>query len=90
MLYERNDIDFKRGTFRARGDVLEVIPASERTNGIRIEFFGDEVDKISEIDTLTGVILNNKKSVSIFPASHFVTSEPKLLRAIDNIREELK
>ena len=89
MLYERNDLDFKRGTFRVKGDIVDIIPTNEHSKGIRIEFFGDEVDKISEIDTLTGVILNNKKSVSIFPASHFVTSEPKLLRAIDNIREEL-
>ena len=90
MLYERNDLDFKRGTFRVKGDIVDIIPTNEHSKGIRIEFFGDEIDKISEIDTLTGVILNNKKSVSIFPASHFVTSEPKLLRAIDNIREELK
>ena len=90
MLYERNDLDFKRGTFRVKGDVVDIIPTNEHSKGIRIEFFGDEVDKISEIDTLTGVIINNKKSVSIFPASHFVTSEPKLLRAIDNIKEELK
>ena len=70
MLYERNDLDFKRGTFRVKGDVVDIIPTNEHSKGIRIEFFGDEVDKISEIDTLTGVILNNKKSVSIFPASH--------------------
>ncbi len=90
MMYERNDLDFKRGTFRAKGDVVDIIPTNEHAKAIRIEFFGDEVDKISEIDSLTGVIINNKKSVSIFPASHFVTSEPKLLKAIDNIREELK
>ena len=90
MLYERNDLDFKRGTFRVKGDIIDVIPTNEHSKGIRIEFFGDEIDKISEIDILTGVILNNKKSVSIFPASHFVTSEPKLLRAIENIKEELK
>ena len=89
MLYERNDLDFKRGTFRVKGDTVEIIPTNEHSHGFRIEFFGDEIDKISEIDTLTGVIINNKKSVSIFPASHFVTSEPKLLRAIDNIKEEL-
>ncbi len=88
MLYERNDIDFKRGTFRVRGDVVEIIPASERTNGIRIEFFGDEIDRISEIDTLTGAVKVNKKSVSIFPASLFVTSESKLQEAIKRIREE--
>jgi len=90
MLYERNDIDFKRGTFRVRGDVIEIIPASERTNGIRIELFGDEVDRISEIDTLTGVIKSNKKNISIFPASHFVTSDDKLKVALDRIKEELK
>ena len=90
MLYERNDLDFKRGTFRVKGDTVEIIPTNEHSHGFRIEFFGDEIDKISEIDTLTGVIINNKKSVSIFPASHFVTSEPKLLKAIDNIRDELK
>ena len=89
MLYERNDYDFKRGTFRVRGDVLEIIPASERTAGIRIEFFGDEIDRISTIDTLTGAIIKNKKTVSIFPASHFVTSEEKLKEAIKRIREEL-
>ena len=90
MLYERNDIDFKRGTFRVKGDVLEVIPSSDRTNGIRVEFFGDEIDRISEIDPLTGAIKNNKKTISIFPASHFVTSDEKLKAAIKTIKEELK
>ena len=90
MLFERNDYDFKRGTFRARGDVLEIIPASERTNGYRIEFFGDEIDRISEIDTLTGAILVNKKTISLFPASHFVISDEKLEAAIGRIEEELK
>ena len=89
MLYERNDIDFKRGTFRVRGDVLEIIPSSERTNGYRIEFFGDEIERISEIDTLTGNIKVNKKTISIFPASHFVTSDGKLQEAIKRIKEEL-
>ena len=89
MLYERNDLDFKRGTFRVKGDIVDIIPTNEHAKGIRIEFFGDEIDKISEIDTLTGVILNNKKSVSIFPASHFVTSEGKLEKAIENIKLEL-
>ena len=88
MLYERNDYDFKRGTFRVRGDVLEIIPASERTNGIRVEFFGDEIDRISEIDTLTGVVKVNKKTVSIFPASLFVTSDEKLQEAMKRIRKE--
>ena len=90
MLYERNDYDFKRGTFRVRGDVLEVIPANERTTAIRVEFFGDEIDKISEIDTVTGAIIKNKKTTTIFPASHFVTSEDKLKIAIERIKEELK
>ena len=90
MLYERNDLDFKRGTFRVKGDTLEVIPTNEHTLGLRIEFFGDEIDRISEIDTLTGVIVSNKKSVSIFPASHFVTSDDKLLKALVSIKEELK
>ncbi len=88
MLYERNDIDFKRGTFRVKGDVIEIIPVYERTNGIRIELFGDEVDRICEIDTLTGEVKANKKSVSIFPASHFVTSEEKLKIALERIEKE--
>ena len=90
MLYERNTLDFKRGTFRAKGDTIEIIPVYERKNGIRIELFGDEVERISEFDTLTGVILSDKKSVSIFPASHFVTSDEKLKEAIMRIEKELK
>ena len=89
MLFERNDYDFKRGTFRVRGDVLEIIPASERTNGYRIEFFGDEIDRISEIDTLTGAIKVNKKTISLFPASHFVVGEEKMEEALVRIKEEL-
>ncbi len=89
MLYERNDIDLKRGTFRVRGDVIEIIPNNEHSKGIRIELFGDTVDRISEIDVVTGTILNNKKTVSIFPASHFVTSDEKLQKAIKSIKEEL-
>ena len=90
MLYERNDMDFKRGTFRVRGDTLEIIPANQNTQGYRIEFFGDEIDRISEIDTLTGSIINNVKNVSIFPASHFVVSDDKLQAAIERIKKELK
>ena len=90
MLYERNDLDFKRGTFRVRGDLLEIIPANQNTQGYRVEFFGDEIDRISEIDTLTGTIINNIKNVSIFPASHFVVSDDKLKAAIVRIKEELK
>lgn len=90
MLYERNDLDFKRGTFRVRGDVVELIPAYENTKGYRIEFFGDEVDRISEIDSLTGAIISNKKTISLFPASHFVVSDEKLKDAIKRIKNELK
>ena len=90
MLYERNNMDLKRGTFRVRGDVLEVIPISQHGKGIRIEFFGDEVDRIVEFDTLTGVINVEKNSVSLFPASHFVTSEDKLKLAVANIKKELE
>lgn len=90
MLYERNDHDFKRGTFRVRGDVLEIIPTNESKNGIRIEFFGDDIDRISEIDSLTGKVQKVIKNITIFPASHFVTSEPKMLKAIETIKEELK
>ena len=75
MLYERNDFELQRGTFRAKGDTIELIPAYERKNGILIEFFGDEIEKICEFDTVTGAILKNKKSISIFPASHFVTGD---------------
>ena len=89
MMYERNDFDFKRGTFRVKGDVLEIIPAYENTKGYRIEFFGDEIDRISEIDSLTGVVLQNKKTLTIFPASHFVTSDEKLKEAVKRIKLEL-
>ena len=90
MLYERNDFDLKRGTFRARGDTIEIIPAYERKNAIMIEFFGDEIDRICEVDSVTGTVLKEKMSVSIFPASHFVTSDAKLQKAVENIRLELK
>ena len=89
MLYERNNMDFKRGTFRAKGDVLEVIPVSQHGKGIRVEFWGDEIERISEFDILTGAVIQNKKTITIFPASHFVTSEEKLKIAIKNIKEEL-
>ena len=90
MLYERNDLDFKRGTFRVRGDVLEIIPAYQKTTGYRIEFFGDEIDRISEIDTLTGVVIKNIKNLNLFPASHFVVSDEKLQAAIIRIKDELE
>ena len=88
MLYERNDIDLKRGTFRVRGDSLEIVPAYERTNGLLIEWFGDEIDRISEVDTITGHILKDKKTVSIFAASHFVTDEERLKISIERINKE--
>ena len=90
MLYERNELDFKRGTFRVKGDTIEVIPIGERKNGIRIEFFGDEVDRISEFDVLNGHVTASKKSITLFAASHFVTSEDKLKVAIERIEEELE
>lgn len=90
MLYERNDFDFKRGTFRVRGDTLEIIPANQNTLGFRIEFFDEEIDRICEIDTLTGTITKNMKNVSIFPASHFVVSDEKLQASIVRIKKELQ
>lgn len=88
MLYERNEMDLKRGTFRSKGDVIEIIPSYERKNGIMIEFFGNMVDRISEFDTITGRVIKNKKSVSIFPASHFVTNEDKLKISVERIKQE--
>ncbi|MBP3921243.1 MAG: excinuclease ABC subunit UvrB [Bacilli bacterium] len=90
MLYERNNIDLKRGSFRVRGDILEIVPISQHGKAIRIEFFGDTIERINEFDTLTGAITSNKKSISIFPASHFVTNEEKLKKAIENIKIELE
>ena len=89
MLYERNDMDLVRGTFRSRGDTIEVVPAYSKTNGYRIELFGDEIENIIEFDTLTGSIIERKITVTIFAASHFVTSEEKLKLACKSIREEL-
>ena len=89
MTYERNDMDFHRGTFRVHGDTIDVIPASEKAHGIRIELFGDEVDSISIFDPLTGVIQNSLKNISIFPATHFVTSKDKMDEAMKRIKEEL-
>ena len=88
MLYERNDMDLKRGTFRVRGDSLEIVPSNERNNAILIEWFGDEIDRISEVDTITGHVIKNKKTISIFAASHFVTDEEKLKVSIERIEKE--
>ncbi|WP_144554035.1 excinuclease ABC subunit UvrB [Bacillus sp. X1(2014)] len=88
--YDRNDIDFKRGTFRVRGDVVEIFPASRDEHCLRVEFFGDEIDRIREVDALTGEIMGEREHVAIFPASHFVTREEKLRIAIENIEKELE
>lgn len=88
--YERNDIDFKRGTFRVRGDSVEIILASRVERVIRVEFFGDEIDRIREVDALTGEVYGDREHVAIFPASHFVTGEEKMKKAIENIEIELK
>ncbi|MFZ4450984.1 excinuclease ABC subunit UvrB [Salibacterium aidingense] len=88
--YERNDINFVRGTFRVRGDVVEIFPASRDEHCIRVEFFGDEIDRITEVDALTGEILGERQHVAVFPASHFVTREEKMQRAIENIEKELE
>ncbi|WP_019377736.1 excinuclease ABC subunit UvrB [Virgibacillus halodenitrificans] len=88
--YARNDINFQRGTFRVRGDSVEVIPASREEHCIRIEFFGDEIDRIREVDALTGEIIGDREHIAIFPASHFVTREEKLKKAIINIEKELE
>lgn len=88
--YGRNDIDFSRGTFRVRGDSLDIVPASSSTKGIRIEFFGDEIDRIREFDILTGKILGEREHVAIFPASHFAASQETLNKAIKQIEDELE
>lgn len=88
--YDRNDMDFKRGTFRVRGDVLEIFPADSSDTAVRVEFFGDEVDRIVEIDVLTGEIKSSLEHIAIFPASHYVVPMEKILEAAANIEEELK
>jgi excinuclease ABC subunit B len=90
ILYERNDVDFHRGKFRVRGDVVEVFPPSEEDKAVRIEFFGDYVDSISWVDPLRGVVLENLERVTIYPGSHYVSDEERTKRAIDAIREELQ
>lgn len=88
--FERNDIDFQRGRFRVRGDVVEIFPASRDERALRIEFFGDEIDRIREVDALTGEILGETEHVSIFPATHFVTNEDHMEHAIASIQKELE
>ncbi len=88
--YERNDVDFTRGTFRVRGDTLDIYPASYTEKAVRVEFFGDEVERISEVDVLTGRVLAERDHVLIFPASHYVTAEQKIRRACEAIEAELE
>jgi excinuclease ABC subunit B len=90
MQYERNDVDFHRGTFRVRGDRVEIYPAYETDRALRIDFFGDQIDGIAEIDPLRGTVLGRMAQAVIFPASHYVTAKSTLLRAIETIKEELK
>ena len=88
--YDRNEMDFKRGTFRVHGDVVEVIPANEADMAVRIEFFGDEIDRITKVDVLTGEIKSELSHVAIFPASHYVVGKEDLERAVKAIEEELE
>lgn len=90
MTYERSDMDFHRGTFRVRGDVIDIVPVNEHANGIRVELFGEEVERIYSFDPVTGAIVQNKKTITISPASHFVTSDEKMKEAIKRIEEELE
>ncbi len=90
MTYERSDIDFHRGTFRVRGDIIDIIPVNEHANGTRIELFGDEVERLCTFDPVTGAIIDEKKSITISPASHFVTSDEKMQEAISRIEKELE
>lgn len=88
--YDRNDIDFQRGRFRVRGDVVEVFPAGNSNHAYRIEFFGDEIDRIVEIDALTGEVIGERESISLFPATHFMTNEEQMRRALKAISQEMK
>src|SRR5699024_6539649 len=87
--YARNDLNIRRGTFWVRGDSIEIIPASREEQCVRIEFFGDEIDRIREVDAMTGEIVGDREHIAIFPASHYVTREDKLKLAIKNIKKEL-
>lgn len=90
MQYSRNEMDFKRGTFRAKGDILEIYPSNQEESAIRVEFFGDEIEKVSEINTLTGKVIGARKHVMVFPNSHYVTSRDKLDKALNSIEEEME
>src|SRR6185436_8834734 len=88
--YQRSDFDFSRGTFRVRGDVVEIFPAYEESRALRVELFGDTVERIAEIDPLRGKVLRPLQQVAVYPASHYVATAPTLKRAVDTIRDELK
>ncbi len=90
MQYNRNEMDFKRGTFRVHGDVVEIFPANETDTAIRVEFFGDEIDRITEVDVLTGEVKCELNHIAVFPASHYVVPQEKILKACENIEEELR
>ncbi len=90
MAYERNDIDFHRGTFRVHGDIIDIVPAGEKSQAIRVDLFGDEIDRITLFDPVTGALIQEKKTISIFPASHFVTSDEKMQKALKRIKNELE
>ena len=90
MQYSRNELDFKRGTFRAKGDVVEIYPSNEGEKGIRIEFWGDEIEKITEINPVTGKIIAERTHIMVYPNSHYVTTDDKMSRALDSIEEEMK
>ena len=88
--YERNDINFVRNKFRVRGDVIDIFPSDSKSNAIRVEFFGDEIDRITEINVVTGEVLGVRKHCAIYPASHYVTTKEKMESAIEGIKEELE
>lgn len=90
MQYTRNEIDFKRGTFRAKGDIVEIYPSDQNESAIRVEFWGDEIESISEINPLTGKTIGKRQHVMIFPNSHYVTTREKMERALKTIEEELE
>ncbi len=90
LTYQRNDIDFSRGTFRVRGDIVEVIPSNQHANGIRVEFFGNQIERIRRFDVITGNVIETMEYITIFPATHFMTNKEKMIETIRRIREELK
>ena len=90
MQYTRNEIDFKRGTFRARGDIVEIYPSDQNETSVRIEFWGDEIETISEINPVNGKVVGKRNHIMIFPNSHYVTTSDKMERAIQTIEQEME